>query len=297
MITDHAQLNQKAAQLQHAQNVIPTRSDVSDQVFTANQDAMGGTENAREYINREVTAHQNLLNTLDTKLIPNARDTSLRRMLTEARGVVQNHLAQAQRLQSGQQTASASVAAANSELSVSASRDSLSANAHATSQPRPDTIRANSNSTMYQATTPSVTTTTNAAPAQHATVSASASASATPPSASVSSTTNLNPSSAQPTPASQQLAVAPAPTTTNTTTSTAANPCDNNTNRAINAAPGISPNNMMAPKTDTTRGYDSRVTTTPAPVRPDTIRVRSDSLRVRIDTGTTRQPQPAPGKP
>lgn len=268
MVRDHAQLNQKAVQLAQSQNVAATRSDASDQVFSATQDAMNGSENGRDYINREVTAHQNLLNTLDTKLIPSARDTSLRRMLIDARAVVQSHLEQAQRLQSGQSSASASTSMSmNPQASASIS-----------AQPRPDTIRASATLTpSYQATTPSASTSITAtAPAPS--VTATTTTTTTTPTAmapTATTTTSIN-------------ATTPAPTATASVSTT--NPCEATRPAAV-APSSTSP--AVAPSTSSPSLNPSYT----APVKPDTIRVRSDSLRVRIDTGTTRQPAPAPAKP
>jgi len=101
MVREHADLNQKIVALQRTNGIAPTRSPVSDEVFSANSDAMGSNENAQNYLAREVRSHQSVLSTLDTKLIPNARDTTLRAALIGARQLVASHLADAQMLQNG----------------------------------------------------------------------------------------------------------------------------------------------------------------------------------------------------
>ena len=60
--------------------------------------ALAGRAFDRAYIERQIQVHQNVLNLIDTKLMPAAKKKIVKDQLTAMRKTVQDHLARAQRV-------------------------------------------------------------------------------------------------------------------------------------------------------------------------------------------------------
>ena len=105
MVADHSRLNQQAARLAQQLNVTPQESDVSRQLQQTGQqtrDQLGqlsGADFDRTYMQGEISLHQNVLDMIDTTLLPNAQNPELRSLLEEARPIIQSHLEQARQIQ------------------------------------------------------------------------------------------------------------------------------------------------------------------------------------------------------
>jgi putative membrane protein len=104
LVRDHGQANQRAKALATRLNVTPVETE---KVRDMNRDAAdkrrelqekSAEEFDRAFLDHEVDAHQNTLETLD-RLIPAADNADLRQLLTQARTTVQSHLDQARQLQ------------------------------------------------------------------------------------------------------------------------------------------------------------------------------------------------------
>ena len=65
-----------------------------------------GADFDRAYIAHEITMHQNVLNTLDQTLIPNAQNAELKALLQKVRPLIESHLQMAQQIQTSLGTAS-----------------------------------------------------------------------------------------------------------------------------------------------------------------------------------------------
>lgn len=105
MITDHSGVNKAAVALVTKLNVKPEESAVSRQQTEkgaqVQQSLQGktGAEFDRAYIESEVTYHVELLNAIDTVLIPSSQNAELKALLEQTRPAVESHLKAARELQ------------------------------------------------------------------------------------------------------------------------------------------------------------------------------------------------------
>ena len=68
----------------------------------ADRDALKGKKGAdfdRAYVDDEVKAHQQVLDTIDNQLLPNAQNPELKQLITSVRPVIAQHLDHAKQLQ------------------------------------------------------------------------------------------------------------------------------------------------------------------------------------------------------
>lgn len=106
MMTGHEQVARQQAQVLDQQGITPQESDLSRQLRMQSQQQeqqlsqLTGPDFDRAYMQAQVRAHQDALNLLDQKLIPNASDPAYRAYLEQVRGHIQQHLSQAQQIQS-----------------------------------------------------------------------------------------------------------------------------------------------------------------------------------------------------
>jgi putative membrane protein len=105
MITDHGAAKAKGEMTLGKAGVTPTASDASRQLEEKSTEAakrlegLQGAEFDRAYIDEQVRAHQDVLDTLDSKLIPGASNPELKALLVEVRPTIAKHLEQAKSLQ------------------------------------------------------------------------------------------------------------------------------------------------------------------------------------------------------
>jgi len=105
MVADHTDANKKAAALVNKLKVTPEESadskSLKDDGATALKKLKGlkGADFDKAYIDNEVTLHQKVLDSLDSTLIPNAKNAELKNLLTTVRPVIDNHLQHAKKIQ------------------------------------------------------------------------------------------------------------------------------------------------------------------------------------------------------
>ncbi len=101
MSTDHEGAMNKFKQL----SITPETTATSTQLMTDSQNAIqslsnqSGAEFDKAYIDLAVKEHQTVLNDLDQKLIPAAKNADLKKQLTDLRGKVAEHLQKAEQIQ------------------------------------------------------------------------------------------------------------------------------------------------------------------------------------------------------
>lgn len=107
MIQQHQQMLQSQSQLLGRVGISPTPNDTSHRLDLEGQSTMQslqsltGDDFDRQYIDAQVRQHQQVLQSLDSQLIPSAQNAQFRQALTEARSMVQQHLDEARRIQQG----------------------------------------------------------------------------------------------------------------------------------------------------------------------------------------------------
>ncbi len=101
MTTDHGGSMNKFKQL----GITPETTQTSTQLQTDSQNAIQslsgqtGMDFDRAYMDLQVKEHQQVLNDLDQKLIPNAKNAELKKNLTDLRSKVAEHLQKAEQIQ------------------------------------------------------------------------------------------------------------------------------------------------------------------------------------------------------
>ena len=105
MIDHHGAEQKKEQQLCTTLNLQLETTPTSTQLQTDSQNAISslGVQTAADfdkaYIDLQVQEHKDVLDSIDTKLIPNAKNAQLKQALTEFRPKIQEHLQKAQDLQ------------------------------------------------------------------------------------------------------------------------------------------------------------------------------------------------------
>jgi putative membrane protein len=102
MVSAHADIGRKMTEMAKLQSIVPAPSPQSIKVHTAGRrtlDAMKEStelEFDRTYIDAQIEEHEELLEALDGKLIPSARNAELRTRLSKIRPMVAEHLKEAE---------------------------------------------------------------------------------------------------------------------------------------------------------------------------------------------------------
>lgn len=105
MVKDHSMVNKQAMELAKKLKMTPEENPTSQSLKKAGQDNMANLKNLKggdfdkAYVNQEVSYHQQVLESLDKTLIPNAKNQELKDLLQKTRPVVASHLEHAQHLQ------------------------------------------------------------------------------------------------------------------------------------------------------------------------------------------------------
>jgi len=105
MITDHSAVNKKAMTLATRLNLTPEQDDASRKLaadgsaFRQGLTSQSGADFDRSYIANEVALHDQVLNLIDSTLIPSADNAELKTLLEETRPAVQAHLQHARQIQ------------------------------------------------------------------------------------------------------------------------------------------------------------------------------------------------------
>ena len=103
MLRDHTALNARASAVAQGDNLVPTESAVSVDVFNSNreiksEDVEDLNPAAREWLTREVRLHEEALALIESQLLPLASDDELKALLEEERQKIQSHLSMARQL-------------------------------------------------------------------------------------------------------------------------------------------------------------------------------------------------------
>jgi putative membrane protein len=105
MVTDHTAVNKSAVDLVTKLKVSPAENDTSRALKAGgerNLSALRGLEGQefdRAYVEHEVAYHEQVLQALDTVLIPNAQNSELKALLVKVRPAFVAHLEHAKHLQ------------------------------------------------------------------------------------------------------------------------------------------------------------------------------------------------------
>jgi putative membrane protein len=105
MIAQHTAAKQKGADLVHAKNVTPVTSTVSSNLQREGMQMLQTLKAAdlaafdATYIAGQIEEHQQVLQLLNSQLIPSATDAQLRALLTDAHAMVERHIAEAKAIQ------------------------------------------------------------------------------------------------------------------------------------------------------------------------------------------------------
>lgn len=105
MVTDHTAVNKEAKELCKKLKVKPAENETSKALKKQGKDAMAllkkmkGAEFDKAYVDHEVAFHQQVLDTIDNVLVPNAQNAELKDMIVKTRPTIAEHLQHAKMLQ------------------------------------------------------------------------------------------------------------------------------------------------------------------------------------------------------
>jgi len=104
MIRDHTNANKQAMALLQKAGLTPEESEISRSIAQGGEDnlatlsSMKGKQFDRAYAEHVVAYHQQILGTIDERLLPAAKNANLKSLLQSVRAVVAEHLDHAQTL-------------------------------------------------------------------------------------------------------------------------------------------------------------------------------------------------------
>lgn len=104
MVKDHSAANEKLKKLDSKEKIKMTENDTSRGMkemakhTEAHLKSVKAEDFDREYMDSELTMHQEVLDSLDNSLIPSAKDESLKALLKDARQMVSEHLEKAKKI-------------------------------------------------------------------------------------------------------------------------------------------------------------------------------------------------------
>lgn len=105
MVDDHGQAEKKQERLLSTLNVTPESTSVTSQLQTDAQSGMSsissktGTDFDKAYIDLQIKEHQQVIQTIDSQLLPVVRNADFKRELSTIRPKLEDHLRRAQTLQ------------------------------------------------------------------------------------------------------------------------------------------------------------------------------------------------------
>jgi putative membrane protein len=106
MVTDHTAVNKSAVDLVTKLKVTPEENDTSRALKAGGEKniadlrKLSGREFEKAYVDHEVAYHEQVLNAVDTVLIPSAQNAELKALLVKVRPAFVEHLNHAKHLQS-----------------------------------------------------------------------------------------------------------------------------------------------------------------------------------------------------
>ncbi len=105
MVSAHSDIGQKMSAVLHKEGIVPAVSTESTKLGAGAKETLASLKTKtsssfdKAYIDAQVKAHQEVLDTFDSKLIPNVQDASLKASLQQVRPMVAEHLQEAQDIQ------------------------------------------------------------------------------------------------------------------------------------------------------------------------------------------------------
>jgi putative membrane protein len=105
MVTDHTGVNQMASDLAGRLGLTPADNATSQSLksaadaTTSRLSALQGAEFDRAYIDNEVAFHQQVLDAIDSTLLPNAQNAELKSLIEQVRPAIAGHLEMAKQIQ------------------------------------------------------------------------------------------------------------------------------------------------------------------------------------------------------
>jgi putative membrane protein len=105
MITDHSGVNKSAVELVTRLHVVPEDSHISEHLKMGGEQnlaalkTLGGAAFDKAYVDHEVEYHQQVLDTINELLIPNASNAELKALLVQVEPAFVAHLEHAKRIQ------------------------------------------------------------------------------------------------------------------------------------------------------------------------------------------------------
>jgi putative membrane protein len=105
MVTDHTGVNKMASDLASklgltpADNATSRALDTAADAMTAKLEGLSGAEFDRAYIANEVAFHQQVLDAIDSTLLPNAQNAELRSLIEQVRPAIAGHLEMARQIE------------------------------------------------------------------------------------------------------------------------------------------------------------------------------------------------------
>ena len=105
MVDQHGQAQRQSQQLATSAGITAESTAASTQLQSDSQNSLAsltglnGSDFDKAYIDLQVKEHKDVLDTIDSKLLPAARNDELKKQLTEVRAKVADHLQRAQNIQ------------------------------------------------------------------------------------------------------------------------------------------------------------------------------------------------------
>ena len=105
MVTDHSGVNKQAVELAKKLGVKPADNPTSQTLKASGEanvkklEALGGAAFDKAYVDREVTYHEAVLDTIDRTLVPNAKNAELKALIVKVRPAIAAHLEHAKMMQ------------------------------------------------------------------------------------------------------------------------------------------------------------------------------------------------------
>jgi putative membrane protein len=106
MVSHHSDAKKKQEKLLSKEKLAPAESPMSAKVKSDAENELASLKSAtgadfdKAYVDLQIKMHEDTLNAIDTKLLPNVKDAGLKAQLEEFRPKVEEHLKQAKELQS-----------------------------------------------------------------------------------------------------------------------------------------------------------------------------------------------------
>lgn len=105
MVSDHRKMDAEMGKLAVRLKLNPTPSDISETLKADAEEVMENLKIApkgpifdKEYMAGQVVMHQQVLEIFDNELIPNAKNSELKRLLEQSRAKIESHLEHAMKL-------------------------------------------------------------------------------------------------------------------------------------------------------------------------------------------------------